>query len=163
MMEMKAQSESGSVAAILERELEPTVKEWLRRVNLVSELTDIPLSDAHRADHLPKLYSDLISRLRLPKDADPPVSVSAAAHGQRHRKQGYFAAMLVEESRIFEVVTFRTLHLHCDVLDQRRLLLDVMVIADEADAQLTQAVGSLTGTKLAQRAARSLHRAIEAC
>jgi hypothetical protein len=160
-MEMKAKSESGSVAAILERELEPAVKDWLRRVNLVSELTDVPLSDAHRADHLPKLYSDLISRLRLPNDADPPPS--AAAHGQRRRKQGCSPAMLVEASRIFEVVTFRTLHLHCGELDQRRLLLDVMVIADEADAQLMQAVGSLTGTKLAQRAARSLHGAIEAC
>lgn len=162
-MEMKAKSESGSVAAILERELEPTVKDWLGRVNLVSELTNISLSDAHRADHLPKPYSDLISRLRLPKDADPPAPVSAAAHGQRRRKQGYSPAMPVEESRIFEVVTFRTLHLHCGELDQRRLLLGVMVIADEADAQLMQAVGSLTGTKLAQRAARSLHGAIEAC
>jgi len=33
-----------SVADILERELEPTIKEWLRRVNLIPELTDIPLS-----------------------------------------------------------------------------------------------------------------------
>ena len=40
-MEMKS-----SVADILERELEPTIKEWLRRVNLVPELTDIKLSDA---------------------------------------------------------------------------------------------------------------------
>ncbi|MGA9806648.1 MAG: hypothetical protein WBQ56_03065, partial [Candidatus Sulfotelmatobacter sp.] len=55
-------------ADILERELEPTIKEWLRRVNLVPELTDIPLSDADRTGHLPKLYYDLISRLRLAKD-----------------------------------------------------------------------------------------------
>jgi hypothetical protein len=44
-----------SVADVLERELEPTVKEWLRRVNLVPELTHVPLSDADRTGHLPKL------------------------------------------------------------------------------------------------------------
>jgi hypothetical protein len=54
-----------SVADVLERELEPMMTEWLRRVNLVPELTDIPLSDADRTSHLPKLYHDLISRLRL--------------------------------------------------------------------------------------------------
>ena len=144
MTEMNEKSESGSVAAILERELEPTVREWLRRVNLISELTDIPLSDADRSGHLTKLFSDLIYRLRLPNDADRPVSVSAAAHGQRRREQGYSAAMLIEESRIFQIVTFRTLHLHLGELDQRRLLLDVIVIADEADAQLREAVRSLT-------------------
>jgi hypothetical protein len=36
------------------------------------------------------------------------------------------------------------LHLHHSELDQRRLLLDVAVIADEADAQLMGAVRSLT-------------------
>ena len=144
MMKMKEKSESGSVAAILERELEPTIREWLRRVNLVSDLTDIPLSDADRAGHLPQIYSDLISRLRLPKDDHAHISADATAHGQRRREQGYSAAMLIAESRIFQVVTFRTLHLYHSELDQRRLLLDVMVIADEADAQPMGAVRSLT-------------------
>ena len=44
-----------SVSDVLERELEPTVKEWLRRVNLIPELTEIKLSDADRTGHLPKL------------------------------------------------------------------------------------------------------------
>ena len=145
------------MAAILERELEPTVREWLRRGNLISELTDIPLSDAERSGHLTKLYSDLISRLRLPNDADRPISVTAAAHGQRRKEQGYSAAMLIEESRIFQVVTFRTLHLHHSELDQIRLLPDVMVIADEADSQLREAVRILTACKPGQ-AARSPHQ-----
>jgi hypothetical protein len=132
-----------SVADILERELEPTIKEWLRRVNLVPELTNVPLSDADRADHLPKLYYDLISRLRLAKDAPSPGSVAAAAHGRTRRSQGYSASMLVEESRVFEVVTFGMLHLHQSELDQNRVLLDVVVIADEVDAQLMETVLSL--------------------
>ena len=143
MMKMKDKSELGSVAAILERELGPTIKEWLRRVNLVSELTDIPLSDIDRTRHLHVMLRQLIFRLRLPNDAHRPIYVTAGAHGQRRQAQGYSPAMLVEESRIFEVVTFGMLHLHFGELDQRRLLLDVIVIADEADAQLSEAMQQL--------------------
>lgn len=142
-----------SVADILERELETTIKEWLRRVNLIPELTDIPLSDADRTGHLPKLYYDLISRLRLAKDADRPVSAAAAAHGQLRREQGYSASMLIEESRVFQVVTFGALHLHRSELDRDQVFLDVMVIADEVDAQLMETVRSLTTEKVAESAA----------
>jgi hypothetical protein len=140
MMELKTVA---SVADILERELQPTIKEWLRRVNLVPELTDIPLSDADRTGHLPKLYHDLISRLRLAKDAKSPVSLAAAAHGRVRRAQGYSAAMLINESRVFQVATFNTLNLHQSELDPKQLLSAAMVIADEVDAQLTETVRSL--------------------
>jgi hypothetical protein len=136
-----------SFADILERELEPTIKEWLRRVNLVPELTDIPLSDADRTGHLPKLYDDLISRQRLVKDAHPPISVAAAAHGKLRREQGYSATMLIDESRVFQVVTFGALHLHQSELDKNQVLLDVIVIAEEVDAQLMETVRGLIGNK----------------
>ena len=131
-----------SVADILERELEPTIKEWLRRVNLVPELTNIPLSDADRTVHLPKLYSDLISRLRVAEDVPASVSATAASHGRMRWAQGYSPSMLIDESRVFQVVTFQTLHIHQRELDQNDLLLDVMVIADEVDAQLMETVRS---------------------
>jgi hypothetical protein len=137
---MKMKKKQTTVAALLERELEPTIKEWLRRVNLIPALTGIPLSDADRTAHLPKLFRDLICRLRLAQDALPSISLTAAAHGKVRRAQGYSVGMLVEESRVFQVATFRTLHLHQSELDQNQLLLDVMLIADEVDLQLTQAV-----------------------
>jgi hypothetical protein len=142
-----------SVADVLERELEPTIKEWLRRVNLVPELTAVTLSDADRTGHLPKLYSDLISRLRLVEDSYPPISVAAAVHGRKRRVQGYSAAMLVEESRVFQVATFCTLHLHHNELDKNHLLSDIMVIADEVDAQLTQAIRSFAEVTVVEDAA----------
>jgi hypothetical protein len=132
-----------SVAVILERELAFTIKEWLKRVNLVQDLTNIPLSDADRMGHLPKLFADLLCRLRFARGEKPPIStIAAAAHGKIRFAQGYSAAMLIEESRIFEVTTFGTLHLHWRELDQNQVLLDVMIIADEADRQLTEAVRS---------------------
>jgi hypothetical protein len=134
-----------SVADILERELAPTIQEWLRRVNLVPELIIIALSDADRTGHLPKLYYDLIFRLRLVEDVPSHLSIAAAEHGRIRRGQGYSAAMLVEESRLFQVATFRTLSLHRNELDQNQLLLDVAVIADEVDSQLGQTISSLVG------------------
>jgi hypothetical protein len=131
-----------SVAVILERELASTINEWLRQVKLIPDLTIIPLSDSDRTSHLPKLFDDLLCRLRLPRDAEPPVSITAAAHGRLRFAQGYSAAMLVEESRLFQVTTFGTLQLHQSELDQNQVLLDVMMIADEADRQLTETVRS---------------------
>jgi hypothetical protein len=146
-----------TVADILERELQPTIKEWLRRVNLVPALTDIPLSDADRTGHLSMLYSDVITRLRLAKDAQSPISAAAAAHGQIRNAQGYSPAMLVEESRVFEVATFETLHLHRSELDEKHVLLDVIVIADEVDAQLMETVRSLIEAKVAEVPSAATH------
>ena len=56
------------------------------------------------------------------------MSTVAAARGQMRRDRGYSPAMLVEESRLFQVVTFQTLHRRQGELDQDQVLLDVMVI-----------------------------------
>jgi hypothetical protein len=136
-----------SVADILERELQPTIQDWLRRVNLVPLLTKIPLSEAERTGHLPKLYLDLICRLRLAENAAAPISAAATAHGKLRHAQGYDASMLIEESRVFQVATFGALSLHQRELDQGRVLSDVMVIADEVDAQLMETVRALLETK----------------
>ena len=129
-----------SVATILDREIGPTIEEWLRRVNLLPELTKIPLSDEARSAHLPKQYHALTCRLRFAKDIRPLASIAATAYGQWRRLQGYSPAMLVEESRLMEVVTFQTLHLHRGEIDQDQLLPAIIVIADEADWHLAEAV-----------------------
>jgi hypothetical protein len=90
-------------------------------VNLVPELTETKLSDADRTGHLSKLYQDLIFRLRLAKDVHPPISIAAAEHGRVRHAQGYTASMLIEESRVFQVATFGTLHLHKSELDQNQI------------------------------------------
>jgi hypothetical protein len=57
--------------------------------------------------------------------------------------------MLIEESRLFQVSTFGTLHRHQDELNQKNVLLDVMTIADEVDAQLRETVVSFMAGKAA--------------
>jgi len=141
---------SKSVECILKRELASTIKEWLRQVKLIPDLTIIPLSDSDRTGHLPKLFEDVLNRLRLAGGGEPLLSITPSAHGGLRFAQGYSASMLVEESRIFQVTTFGTLQLHQNELDQNQVLLDVVIIADEADRQLTETV---RGFMTAQQAA----------
>jgi len=56
--------------------------------------------------------------------------------------------MLIHESRIFEVTIFGILHENLNMLDFNLLLPDVMIIADEVDAQLTQTMESFTNATL---------------
>jgi hypothetical protein len=50
--------------------------------------------------------------------------------------------MLVHETRILQVTLFETLKNNMNALDFSLLLPDVMTIADEVDAQLTQTMGT---------------------
>lgn len=141
-----ARIEKERVAAILQRCLLRVVEDWLARVKQSQELNHLPLSNEERTGHLPKLVEDLIVRLRkssaTTKDSDAIFSTAAVAHGKLRYVQGYSPAMLVHESRILQVTLFGTLQSNLSLLDFSLLLPDVMTIADEVDAQLTQSMDS---------------------
>ena len=131
---------SESVASILERELEATIQNWLDLVEQDKELTCISLSRAKRTGHLPRLLEDLIFRLRHPLGSKDSISRTARDHGEVRRKQRYTASMVVVESRILQVSVFSTLQRNLTTVDFSKVLLDVVVIADEVDLQLKQAL-----------------------
>lgn len=133
-----------SVARLLERESQTTIDNWMAQVGKNPEIMAILLKDSDRTAHLPQLFTDLNDRLLNPQPLDGPVTprLSARLHGVIRRKQGYSAAMIVEESRILQVSIFQTLQANLTVLDFSNLLLGVMSIADEVDAQLRQAMES---------------------
>jgi len=129
-----------SVASILEHDLGATIQDWMALVEQDKELTCVPLNFEARTGHLPNLIADLIFRLRLPPTAKAEPSTSARQHGDLRRKQGYSAAMVVEESRILQVSIFNTLQNNLAKVDFSKVLLDVITIADEVDSQLKQAM-----------------------
>jgi len=135
-----------SVAAILQRCKDAVVHDWLTRISQSHELNHIRLNDLERTGHLPKLVDDLIVRLRrsnaTTQDSDAAASPAAITHGELRFRQGYTPAMLVHESRILQVTLFGTLQNNMRSLDFSLLLPDVMTIADEVDAQLTQSMDS---------------------
>jgi hypothetical protein len=130
------------VSVILTRSKTSLIEDWLIRTKKTPELNHLHLSDGERTGHRPKLIDDLVARLaiaKLPdKDSDAIVSAAAVEHGRLRYGQGYTSGMLIHESRILQVAIFGTLHKNLTKLDFNVLLPDVMIIADEVDAQLTQ-------------------------
>jgi len=131
-----------SVATILERAAPGCIEDWFREVQLDGKLTLVPLTPEQRCCHLPQVFRDLVARLRaaLPLGRKGPLSAFAANHGLTRRRQGYSAAMMVEESRILQVCIFHTLEKNLATIDFSVLLSQVMTIADEVDSQLRQAM-----------------------
>jgi len=116
------------------------------RAKQSSELKKLTLSDNERPGYLPKLVEDLALHLSKSsgtnKGSDGIFSDAALAHGELRYRQGYTPAMLVHESRILQVTIFGMLQSNLNSLDFSLLLPDVMTIADEGDAQLTQSMES---------------------
>ena len=136
--------EKESVGAILQRCVSSIVEDWLARAKQSSDLNCLLLSDEERTGHLPKLVEDLAVRLSkssaTSKDSDATFSAAAVAHGKLRYQQGYTPEMLVHEARILQVTIFGTLQSNLNYLDFSLLLPDVMTIADEVEAQLTQSM-----------------------
>jgi len=133
-----------SLATILVRTAEDSIADWYEGVEKEDILMEVPMSRESRCKHLPQLFRDLERRLQAfePLGTKELKSESASNHGLERRRQGYTAAMMVEESRIFQVTIFHTLQKNLGSIDFSVLLLGVMTIADEVDSQLSQAMKS---------------------
>jgi YesN/AraC family two-component response regulator len=133
-----------TVATILERTTDSTTADWFAHIQTDKKVLTVPLTYEQRTNHLPQLFRELVHRLRSSRaiGGTELVSAGAAAHGLNRCRQGYTAAMLVEESRMLQVSIFHTLQKNLANIDFSVLLIDVMTIADEIDSQLSQAMTS---------------------
>jgi DNA-binding response OmpR family regulator len=133
-----------TVAEILERSAQGAIEEWFKRIQTDKKMMSVSLSREQRCGHLPQAFRDVVSRLlsSKPIGSKELLSSAAAQHGLHRRKQGYTAAMMVEESRLLQVTIFDTLQHNLATIDFSVLLIGVMTIADEIDSQLSQAMDS---------------------
>jgi CheY-like chemotaxis protein len=140
-----------SVAVILQRSVEDTIRAWYDRIKADKKVMAISMIYEQRTCHLPQVFRDLGSRLESDKPIGSKelVSKAAADHGINRQKQGYTAAMLVEESRMLQVCIFDTLQQNLATIDFSVLLIGVMTIADEIDSQLSQAMDSFIAESVA--------------
>jgi CheY-like chemotaxis protein len=133
-----------TVAQILQRSVESTIRAWYERIKTDKKVMEIAMTFEERTCHLPQVFKDLVSRLESAKPIGSKelVSQSAVDHGINRQRNGYTAAMLVEESRMLQVCIFDTLQKNLATIDFSVLLIGVMTIADEIDSQLSQAMDS---------------------
>jgi ActR/RegA family two-component response regulator len=150
-----------SVASILDRDVAMLIKRWLARVEKVEELAAIGLSAKERTAYLPEIVRRLGMRLRTVRDIEAIDSRCAAAvlHGQLRFRQGYTAPLMVQESRLLQVCIFETIDRSLGTVDFTSVLPDVMIIADEVDSHLKQAIASFLTMQGEVMAARSATKA----
>lgn len=121
---VRAVTNTEQVASISERGAEATISDWLTRVENDAELTVVTLTKEQRTGHLPKLFQELVDRLRVPRSlGTKQPSAAAVLHGKVRQTQGYNNLATVDFSL---------------------LLIDVMTIAEEVDSQLKQTLISFT-------------------
>ncbi len=139
-------NQAETVASILERTTESIILEWFARIETDPSVMSIQMTCEQRCRHLPLLFQELIARLRAgqPIGTKELASSSAAEHGASRFRQGYTAAMLVEEARTLQISIFHTLQKNLGTLDYSVLLVGVMTIADEIDSQLSQSIARYT-------------------
>ena len=102
---------------IIEQNLDSIVKHWLSAVNKETEIAAIPLSDADRQDHVPRLLQQALEKARG-RQLTPEFTDAAELHGALRRKQGYTVPLVVREAKIL----FRAL---ADCVQQNLLAIQV--------------------------------------
>ena len=144
-----------TVAVILKRSVQITIQNWLKRIQTDEKVMAVSMTFEQRSGHLPQVFRDLVSRLdsAKPIGSKELISEAAAEHGITRRRQGYTAAMMVEESRMLQVCIFDTLQNNLATIDFSVLLIGVMTIADEIDSQLSQAMDSYIEESLSEAVA----------
>ena len=145
------------VAAILDRDLDITIQRWMSRVEQVPELARLPVTAEERTKYLPAMMAAITARLRANRaiEVKDCVSPTAVAHGKIRFAQGYAAPLIVQESRMLQVCIFETIERNLATVDFTKVLPDIMIIADEVDCQLKQAVDSFLKAQRGEAAAAS--------
>jgi hypothetical protein len=135
-----------AISEILTRNTESAIQSWFDLLQQVEEVVSVPMDYEQRCGYLRQVFCELIYRLQSFQliGSKGRASIAATKHGLDMRRQGYSAAMLVEESRMLEVSIFQTLQNHTANIDFSLVLASAMVIADEIDSQLSQAIASYT-------------------
>jgi DNA-binding response OmpR family regulator len=131
-----------TAATILESAADRCIADWFEYVQKDEKIMAVPLNYEQRTCHLPQLFRELVHRLRSFKviGSAQVLSPAAAMHGLNRHRQGYSAAMLVEESRMLQISIFHTLQENLAQVDFSIALTEVKAIADEIDSQLSQAM-----------------------
>jgi DNA-binding NarL/FixJ family response regulator len=128
------------VARIIEHERPAITDAWLAKMREAHSMSEIQLSTAEWAAHLPDALNEVVYRLQYPQPLGLMTLFSMAAlqHGARRRRQGFRSPVLVEEARALQVVLFQTVQENIDRMDLSQLPATLMAIADEVNAQLLQ-------------------------
>jgi len=125
------------VSELMQESLRAIMKEWLGLVKEHSELTDIPISDKDRVDHLPDVVKELARRVDILSDVTSAGAKTAAAkHGKERARQGYNIPLIVIEMRLLQRVLSYVLQRNLIRMDLSTVIGDMLQVGESLQEQL---------------------------
>src|SRR5207302_7926847 len=90
------------ISHILSTNIEKIQPRWLQAAKRDPELAAIPLSDKHRANHLPQVLAGIIAALESSSAPSAETDEAAREHRKGRLRQGYRIPMRVQEARLLQ-------------------------------------------------------------
>ena len=138
------------ISHILNTNIEKIQSRWLQAAKRDPELAAIPLSDKHRANHLPQVLAGIIAALESSSAPSAETDEAAREHGKGRLRQGYSIPMLVQEARLLQAVMHDFIQENLLSVDVSWLIPDLKQLGDSLEGELQECI---EGYLLAQKSA----------
>jgi ActR/RegA family two-component response regulator len=121
---------------VIEKHRGEIIENWYNTVEKQPEISKISLSREERIDHLPVVLDGLVRPLEGKVMVQGRLRSGAYEHGDKRRKQGYTAKLLLEETRILHQVIADCMQQNLLNIDISHLIPDIVEIHDRMNATL---------------------------
>jgi DNA-binding response OmpR family regulator len=142
---------------IIEQNIQWIIKHWLAAVNKDPEISAIPLSDAERQDHIPRLLQQSLERARG-KQLTPADTDAASQHGTARRKQGYGIPLVVREAKLLLRALAECVQQNLLAIQVSYLIPDMVNVWETVETELEMSVTSFLDE---ERVVRDLNQPAE--
>jgi ActR/RegA family two-component response regulator len=115
------------------------VQDFLQSAAADPQMSSIPMSDAERTDHIPRLLS-VAMRIVVDGNVQPEDRDASAQHGTLRRKQGYTVPLLIREARMLKDAVASCVQGHLLEIDISYLVRDMVAAFGTIDILLEESV-----------------------
>jgi len=126
---------------IIAEHLQSITAEWLEQCRSDQDLSRIPLSDAERSDHVPRVIQQALG-IALGDRLSEETTSAARAHGIMRHKQGFTVPLLIRETRLLDQTISRCVQTNLLAIDISHLISDMIAVNETIQIQLEHSVAA---------------------
>jgi DNA-binding response OmpR family regulator len=126
---------------VLTENLRDITQDWLQACRSDADLGLIQLSDAERADHVPRVIEEGL-RIAAGAVLSEEAVGAARAHGSTRRKQGFTVPLLIRETRLLHDAISRCVQDNLLAIEISYLLSDMISVHRTIQVQLEHAIAA---------------------
>ncbi|PYV79994.1 MAG: hypothetical protein DMG93_19945 [Acidobacteria bacterium] len=126
---------------IIAEHLQRITADWLNQCRSDQELSSIPLSDAQRSDHVPRVIQQALG-IALGDSLSEKTTSAAREHGITRHRQGFTVPLLIREARFLEHAISRCVQTNLLAIDISHLISDIIAVNQTIQIQLEHSVAA---------------------